>query len=198
MSSWQKAVLQNKGKCLFYFNTSVHNTDHKMCDCSIMKKVGLKFKTRSADASRDTASCVTTKGTTPTLPTPPASTTNANPTGSATVSGAFLVSTKLETYDSGNKLDDEGKCEVAMYCASSKTNSNGIYPWVHPVPALMCPLTLSLLPWRILWFLLWGTSTIIHSNCHHASCQSQHQLLYSVTPRSTDHLPSQEGLVAPE
>jgi hypothetical protein len=47
MSCWQKVVLHNRGKCLFCFNTSAHNTNHKTLDCPIMKKVGLKFKTRS-------------------------------------------------------------------------------------------------------------------------------------------------------
>jgi hypothetical protein len=127
MSNWQKAVLHNKGKCLFCFNTSAHNTGHKTHGFPIMKKVGLKFEPRSANTSTGVASCVATKGITPAPPTPPASTTNSDLAGSATVPGAFLASTKMETYDSGNKFDYERKCEGAMYCPSSKTNSNSIY-----------------------------------------------------------------------
>ena len=115
MSRWQKAVLHNKGECLFCFNTSAQKTGHKLRDCPIMKKVGLKFESPSSDASRETASGVTTEGTTPTPTTPSVSTTNSNPAGSATVPGAFSASTKMKTYDSVNGFDYEGKCEGTMY-----------------------------------------------------------------------------------
>ncbi len=71
MNHWQKAVLHNKGKCLFCFNNYGHNTGHKMCNYPIMKS--LKFELDSAGASREVASCVATKGTTPAPPPPPES-----------------------------------------------------------------------------------------------------------------------------
>ena len=162
MNHWQKAVLHNKGKCLFCFNTSAHNTGHKTHGFPIMKKVGLKFEPRSANTSTGVASCVATKGITPAPPTPPASTTNSDLAGSATVPGAFSASTKLDTYNSGNKFNYAGECEGAMYMLAVKLTAM-VSILAYPLPAPTCPL--SLLRRQILWFLLWGASTIIHS--HH-------------------------------
>jgi hypothetical protein len=44
MNRWHKGVVQQNGKCLFCFNTSANNPDHKTRKCPILSKVGLKFK----------------------------------------------------------------------------------------------------------------------------------------------------------
>jgi hypothetical protein len=40
MNHWHKGVVQQKGKCLVYFNTSANNPDHKTRECLILSKVG--------------------------------------------------------------------------------------------------------------------------------------------------------------
>jgi hypothetical protein len=59
MNRWHKGVVQQKGQCLFCFNTSTSKPDHKTRDCPILPKICLRYKKLPP---RDTASHVATDG----------------------------------------------------------------------------------------------------------------------------------------
>jgi hypothetical protein len=135
MNCWHKGVVQQNGKCLFCFNTSANNPDHKTRKCPILSKVGLKFEKLPP---RKAVSWVATNGASPSpspapAPSPaPTPSNNSDATGSGSVPGAFTASTELETYDSGDKFDYKGKCDGAMYCPSPKSNASDVYPGSSP------------------------------------------------------------------
>ncbi len=141
MNRWHKGVVQQKGWCLFCFNTSTSNPDHKMRECPILSKVGLKLKKL---LPRDTASRVVTNGASASpspAPTPspaPGPSNNSEVTGSGSVLGAFTASTEPETYNSGDEYDYKGKWDGAMYRPGPKSNASAIYPESSPSCCHVC------------------------------------------------------------
>jgi hypothetical protein len=135
MNRWHKGVVQQEGKCLVCFNTSANNPDHKTHECPILSKVGLKFKKL---LPCKVASRVATNGASPSpspapAPSPaPTPSINSDTTGSGSAPDAFTASTELETYNSSDEFDYEGKCDGAMYCPSPKSNASDVYPESSP------------------------------------------------------------------
>jgi hypothetical protein len=112
MNRWHKGVVQQKGQSLFCFNTSTSNPDHKMRECPILSKVGLKFEKlppRNAASSVATDGASASPSPSPTPSPAPGPSNNSEVTGSGSVPEAFTASTEPETYDSGNEYDYEGK-----------------------------------------------------------------------------------------
>jgi hypothetical protein len=129
-----------KGKCLLCHG-SMHKTDHKTCDCPILKNFKLKFEKRSeannsawANASRVATNAA---GTSP-YPVPQPSVLATQPldiSGSASLPSTFTASTDAESYNLGEEFDYKGKCEGAFHSPSDKSN-NGV--GVYLSPSLSC------------------------------------------------------------
>jgi hypothetical protein len=139
LNCWRKSLTENKGKCLLCFNSAC-NTDHKTCNCPILKKLGLKFEKRShaGNSTHDNVSRVATyvAGTSPS-PAPPPPTSGIHSldnSSSSSIPGTFTASTDAESYDLGEEFNYEGKCEGAFYSPSGKSK-NGVGVYFSPSPS---------------------------------------------------------------
>ena len=120
----KKALKDQKGKCMFCFGAA-RNPDHNLCDCPILKNLGLRIKKRSTadNLDREAASCLAAAASPASGATPPL--TNHpppdNPAGVASVQGTFGAST------SGDEFNYEGKVDGAMYGRGGKSNATSAY-----------------------------------------------------------------------
>jgi hypothetical protein len=88
---WKKALGDNKGKCMMCLYTA-RNPNHEMCDCPILKKLGLKLEKWTA--ANNAASCAATDATAlAPRATPPSAFTPLpdNQYGSTTIPGGFTA-----------------------------------------------------------------------------------------------------------
>ncbi len=128
LGCWKKALLENKGKCMFCHD-SARNANHKSLDCPILNKLGLKLVKRTDSNKADAASQVTapsTGDTTKPAQTPaPASDAIS---GSGSLPGGFSTVAEPVSYNSGNDYDYEGKSSGSIYLGTSldKPNSSSL------------------------------------------------------------------------
>ena len=104
---------------MFCFGTA-RNPDHNLCDCPILKNLGLRIEKRSTadNLDREAASCLAAAASPASGATPPL--TNHpppdNPAGVASVQGTFGAST------SGDEFNYEGKVDGATYGRGGKSH----------------------------------------------------------------------------
>ncbi len=131
MSRWHNGCKEGSKKCMVCHNTS-NKPPHHSTNCPILNRIGLKLVKRTP-ADGNAASQVgkvvppTSTHAAPLVPTTP---TEAGRGGSASTPGAFTAATELDTYNSGNEFNYEGKYKGKVYQANSaKSKSNvSIYP----------------------------------------------------------------------
>ena len=129
MSRWRKGCVEGSERCMICHNTS-NKPPHHSAHCPILNKLGLKLVKRTP-ADGDAASRV---GNVRSAPVPPVSAAAPAPMPSSTVGGsggststpgAFTAATDLETYDSGDEYDYEGKYEGKVFSTvDNKPKSN--------------------------------------------------------------------------
>jgi hypothetical protein len=124
LDCWKKALLENKGKCMFCHD-SVCNTNHKSRDYPILKKLGFKLEKWMDSDKADATSWVTTPptGNTTKPAQTPAPASNAT-FGSGSLPGGFSAAAEPVLYDSGEDYDYKGKSSESMYSGTSSDKPN--------------------------------------------------------------------------
>jgi hypothetical protein len=114
-----------------FCHDTARNSNHKSCNCPILKKLGFKLEKRTGldNTGGDAASCVTAPpaGNAPKPASSPAPALDAT-TGSETIPGAYAVAAEPDSYDSGEDYDYEGKSSGLTYSGtrSGKPNATSI------------------------------------------------------------------------
>jgi hypothetical protein len=128
LGRWKKALLENKGKCMFCHN-SARNANCKSHDCPILKKLGFKLEKWMDSNKADTASWVIAppKGDTTKPAQTPAPASDAT-SGLGSLPGSFSAVVEPVSYDSGDDYNYKGKSSGSMYSdtSSDKPNSSSL------------------------------------------------------------------------
>jgi hypothetical protein len=150
---WKKALKDQKGKCMVCFDTA-RNSNHKTCDCPILKNLGFMLEKQSAadNPPRDATLRVASDAPVPTHSTNPPQAPSQlmdSQSGSASMPSAFAASMEQASYDSGNEFIYKGKADGAMYGNVEKSkNTSSVYlhascrhTTLNPHPTTDCPPT---------------------------------------------------------
>jgi hypothetical protein len=129
ISRWRSGCKENSEKCMVCHNTS-NKPAHHTKDCPILKQLGFKLVKRTPADGNEAASRVG-KSPAPTPAPPPSAPASSADGGSTGTPGAFTAATELDSYDSGEEFDYEGKYEGSVYTGKSNNNISGYLQASH-------------------------------------------------------------------
>jgi hypothetical protein len=110
---------------MFCHNTAC-SSDHKTCDCPILKKLGMKLVKRTEVDNCDAVSHIASDAPTPApVPAPSSNPPSASDqmAGSGSLPGGFLASAEVGACNSEEEYEYKGKLSGAKYLGRSKRNN---------------------------------------------------------------------------